>query len=173
MPSFALEALDRELGHDLVERRLHHLGGERLGAQRLELAVLAHPRRIAGEKMQIRAVALEYLGEIGVDGGHGGFRSRGGLEGGGTLIVGDVALKLALVGGVVVGLLGIDFLGLDRREQRLIHELHAVLLAHLQLARDLVRLIGHDQLADGLGEHHDLADRAPAALIGSLQRAPG
>ena len=44
--------------------------------------------------------------------------------------------------------------------KRLIHELHAVLLAHLQLARDLVRLIGHDELADGLGEHHDLADRA-------------
>ena len=52
----------------------------------------------------------------------------------------------------------------------MIHELHSVFLAHLQLARDLVPLIGHDQFADGLGDDHDLADRAAAALIGRLHQ---
>ena len=40
-------------------------------AQRLELAVLAHARRIARQKMQIRAVALQHLRQIAVDGWHG------------------------------------------------------------------------------------------------------
>ena len=75
--------------------------------------------------------------------------------------------------GVAVGLLGIDLLGLDGREQRLIQQLHSVFLAHLQLARDLVPLIGHDQFADGLGDDHDLADRAAAALIGRLHQDLG
>ncbi len=87
--------------------------------------------------------------------------------------VGHETLELALVGGVGVGMLGIDFLGIDRREQRLIHQLHAVFLAHLQLARNLVRLVGHDELADGLGEHHDFADGAPRALIRALDQDLG
>ena len=79
--------------------------------------------------------------------------------------VGHEALELALVGGIGVGVLGIDFLGIDGREQCLIHQLHAVFLAHLQLAGNLVRLVGHDELADGLGEHHDFANGAARALV--------
>jgi hypothetical protein len=43
-------------------------------------------------------------------------------------------------------------------------------LAHLQLARDLVILIGHDELADGLGHHQDLANGAARALSGLFTR---
>ena len=55
----------------------------------------------------------------------------------------------------------------------MIHQLHAVFLAHLQLARNLVRLIGHDELADGFGEDHDFAYGTPRALVGTLDQHLG
>jgi len=65
-----LEAFDRQLRHDLVQRGLDHLGCERLGAQRFQLAVLANPGRVACEKVKVRAVALEHLVQKAVDGWH-------------------------------------------------------------------------------------------------------
>ena len=41
------------------------------GSQRLEFAVLAHARRVAGDEVQVRAVALQDLSQKGVDGWHG------------------------------------------------------------------------------------------------------
>jgi len=43
-----LESLHRQLGHDFVQRCLHHLCSERFRTQCLELAVLPDARRIAG-----------------------------------------------------------------------------------------------------------------------------
>src|SRR5882672_5423250 len=57
--------------------------------------------------------------------------------------VGDELREQLLVARVSEGVVGIDFLGLDRGEQRLVEELHAVFLAGLQLCRNLVRLICH------------------------------
>ena len=65
-----LEPLDRQFRHDLVQGRLDHVGGERFGGQRLELAVLAHARRVARDEVQVGAVLIQHLGQIAVDGRH-------------------------------------------------------------------------------------------------------
>ena len=49
----------------------------------------------------------------------------------------------ALFGRVAVGVVRIDLARLHGGEQRLVEQLHAEVLARLQLARDLVRLVGH------------------------------
>src|SRR6478752_7419809 len=60
--------------------------------------------------------------------------------------VGHETLELLAVPCETVCVVRIDRLLRDRVEQRLIHELHADVLAGLQLCRNLVRLLGHDEL---------------------------
>src|SRR5688572_2588165 len=54
-------------------------------------------------------------------------------------LIGDEALELLAVGRVAVGVVGIDELGAEGVQQRLIHELHPNVLAGLQLRRNLMR----------------------------------
>src|SRR5512141_156359 len=62
--------------------------------------------------------------------------------------VGDVTGERALVDRVDEGVLRVDLAQLDRGEQRLVHRLHADVLAGLPLRREHVGLVGRDQLAD-------------------------
>ena len=66
-----LEALERRLGQDLVERLFDELRRQLLGLERREIAEQADARRIAGDEMQVRAALLEDFDEQGVDLGHG------------------------------------------------------------------------------------------------------
>ena len=61
----------------------------------------------------------------------------------------------------------------DGRQQRLVEQLHAQIAPHLQLARNLVRLLGLDELGDGLGHHQHLADGLAAVAVGSLHQYLG
>ena len=95
-----LEALHRGLRHDFVQRVLHEVLLEPLGAQRLQVAVQADARRIAGEEMQVRALLAQHFLQIFVDDGHGdlSYRRRPGgrardIELGHQRGVGDVALE--------------------------------------------------------------------------------
>jgi hypothetical protein len=72
-----LETLHRQFRHDFVQGGLDHLGRERLRHQRLEFPVLADAGRVAGDEVQVRAVPLQHLSQIAVDGGHGGQEPRG------------------------------------------------------------------------------------------------
>ena len=66
-----LETLDRGLRHDFVQRVLHELLLETFRPQRLQVAVQADARRIAGEEMQVRAFLAQDFLEVFVDDGHG------------------------------------------------------------------------------------------------------
>src|SRR6185369_13915711 len=78
--------------------------------------------------------------------------------------VSNEALELLAVRRETVRVVRIDGLLCDCVEQRLIHELHADVLAGLQLRRNLMRLLGHDELRDRAVHDQDLGDRAPAAV---------
>ena len=62
-----LEALERRLGQDLVQRLFDELRRQLLGLERREIAEQADARWIAGDEMQVRAALLEDFGEQGVD----------------------------------------------------------------------------------------------------------
>src|SRR6185437_2105805 len=87
--------------------------------------------------------------------------------------VGDVLLERTLVYRVGVSVVRIDLAGGNRRKQRLVEQLHAEVAPHLQLARNLVRLLGLDELGDGLGHHEDLAYGLAAARIRRLHQDLG
>src|SRR5262245_33206992 len=55
--------------------------------------------------------------------------------------VGDESLEPFAIDREPVRVVGVDLLGLDRVQQRLIHQLHADVLTRLQIRRDLVRLL--------------------------------
>ena len=57
---------------------LDEFGGELVRAQRLQVAVLAHPRRIAGDEVQVGAFLLQHLAQECVDVGHGVESGSGG-----------------------------------------------------------------------------------------------
>ena len=61
---------------------------------------------------------------------------------------------------------------LDGVQQRLIHELHAEVPAGLQLRRNLVCLVGSDQLGDRTIVDKDFQHRTPAAAVRRSCKAP-
>src|SRR4029077_5208594 len=66
-----LEALERLLRHDLVQRLLDRLGGKPVGLERGEITVQADARRVAGNEVQVRAALLQHLNQQLIDEGHG------------------------------------------------------------------------------------------------------
>src|SRR5271168_724712 len=75
---------------------------------------------------------VKYLSMAGTTSGPRGFRDRCAGH------IGHEALELAFIRCVRVGVFRINFFGGDGGKQRLIHELHPIFLAHLQLAGNLV-----------------------------------
>ena len=119
--------------HDLVDRFAHESAPRRSAASARELAVLADARRVPRHEVQVRAVRFRICAR-------GTCRSSPGAA---AIAVPRTAAagcgrttcwRTLLVGRVGVGVVRIDFLGLDRVQQRLVHELHAEVLAGLQLA---------------------------------------
>src|ERR1700752_69358 len=80
----------------------------------------------------------------------------------------DEALELLAIRRVSVGVVRVDELARDRGEQGLIHHLHALLSAGLQLRGNLVRLLGLNELRDRAVHDHDLDDGATAAAVRRL-----
>ena len=65
-----LETLHRGLRHDFVQRVLHEILLEPFGAQRLQVAIQADARRIAGQEVQVRAFLAQDFLEVFVDDWH-------------------------------------------------------------------------------------------------------
>src|SRR5262249_53406444 len=66
-----LEALERLLRHDLVERLLDRFRRQLVGPQRRDITVQADARRVAGDEVQVRAALLQHLDQQRIDGRHG------------------------------------------------------------------------------------------------------
>ena len=86
----------------------------------------------------------------------------------------DVSVQVTLERAAVVRvrdrIVGIDLLERQRLEQRLVEELHAQILSGLDLVRDLVRLVGLDELRDGARHDERFANRLAAALVARLHQ---
>ena len=85
----------------------------------------------------------------------------------------DEARELALVVGVAERVVGVDYLALDCFKQGLVELLHAQVLARLDLGRNLVRLIGRDQLGDSARIDENFEDGAAATAVRRLAQHLG
>src|SRR5690349_413247 len=72
--------------------------------------------------------------------------------------IGDVALERTTIVRIGHRVVRVDFLARERVEQGLVHELHPEIPAGHDLVRDLMRLVGLDELGHGARHHQGFAD---------------
>src|SRR5688572_4615163 len=82
--------------------------------------------------------------------------------------VGHEALELLAIRRVAIGVIGVDELCSEGGQESLVHHLHALLFAGLQLRGDLMRLLRLNQFRDRAIHDHDLDDGAAAAAVRRL-----
>jgi len=125
-----LEAIERRLRHDLVQRFFDERRIEAVRPQGPKVAEQANAWWVTGDEVQIRAALVDDLAQECVNGCHAsgllGCRGRrpgadtragsGGLELRQKARVGHVLLEEALLGGVGIGIVRVDFLRRDGGE---------------------------------------------------------
>src|SRR5688572_24197196 len=98
-------------------------------------------------------------------GGRGGRRARAARQ---HRRVGHEALELLAIGRIAIRVIGVDELRGDGSQQSLVHHLHPLIFAGLQLRGNLVRLLRLNQFRDRAIHDHDLDDGSAAAAVRRL-----